>query len=70
MVEVNGCGGSLLHMLLEGTGNFVENNPRSMTYPQSFFDLENRLSSRAGCSTTSRTFIARKKLSEKDGRLG
>ena len=42
--EINGYGGSLLHLLLEGiTGNFVEDNPRSMSYLQSFFDLEDRL---------------------------
>jgi len=56
--EINGYGGSLLHLLLEGiTGNFVEDNPRSMSYFQSFFD--SRTSSREGRSMPSNLFRER-----------
>ena len=43
IVEVKGYGGSLLHVLLEGiAGNFVEDDPRSMAYLRSFFEVEDQ----------------------------
>ena len=63
VLEINGYGGSLLHMLLEGiAGNFVEDNPRSMTYLQSFFDLEDRLIAAGRLQHDFANIIARKKV--------
>ena len=63
MLEINGYGGSLLHMLLEGiAGNFVEDNPRSMTYLQSCFDLEDRLIAAGRLQHDFANIIARKKV--------
>ena len=76
VLEINGYGGSLLHILLEGiTGNFVEDNPRSMSYLQSFFDLEDRLIASGRLQHDFANIIARKKvdaeqsLSGENGRL-
>jgi len=76
VLEISGYGGSLLHILLEGiTGNFVEDNPRSMSYLQSFFDLEDRLIASGRLQHDFANIIARKKvdaeqsLSGEDGRL-
>ena len=44
IVEVKGYGGTLLHLLLdEIAGNFVPDDPRSMEYLRSFFDLEDQM---------------------------
>jgi SAM-dependent methyltransferase len=44
VLEFNGYGGSLLHMLLEGiTGNFAENDREAMAHLQALFDTEDRL---------------------------
>jgi O-antigen biosynthesis protein len=44
VVDVKGCGGSLLHLLLdEIAGNFDENDSYAMNYLQDLFDLEDRL---------------------------
>jgi SAM-dependent methyltransferase len=44
VVEIKGYGGTILHLLMEGiTGNFVEEDARSMEWLRSFFALEDRL---------------------------
>lgn len=44
IVEFIGCGGSLLHLLLEDiAGNLSESNPESMRYLEALFALEDRL---------------------------
>jgi SAM-dependent methyltransferase len=62
VVEVKGYGGSLLHMLLAGiTGNFVEDDPRSMAYLQGFFDLEDSLIASGRLQHDFANIIVRKK---------
>lgn len=65
VVEINGYGGSLLQLLLEGiTGNFMEDDPRSMAYLQSFFDLEDSLIASGRLQHDFANIIARKKADQ------
>jgi O-antigen biosynthesis protein len=44
VVDVKGCGGSLLHLLLDRiAGNFDEKDPEAMEYLQHLFDVEDQL---------------------------
>jgi hypothetical protein len=62
VVEKNGWGGSLLHLLLEGiAGNFDERNPGSLAYLQGLFDLEDRLIAEGVLEDDFATIIARRR---------
>ncbi len=61
-VVVKGCGGSLLHLLMEHiAGNFTEDDPESMAYLYSLFDLEDQLIASGKLQHDFAVIIARKK---------
>ena len=62
IVEIKGCGGSLLHPLLEGiAGNFAEDDPRAMKHLQSLFELEDQLIGSGRLQHDFAVIIARRK---------
>lgn len=62
IVEVRGCGGTVLHLLLEDiAGNFSESNPESMRYLESLFALEDDLIQSGKLQHDFAVIIARKK---------
>src|SRR4051812_49009034 len=61
-VVVKGCGGSLLHVLLEHiAGNFTDNDAESMAYLYSLFEVEDRLIASGKLSHDFAVIIARRK---------
>jgi 2-polyprenyl-3-methyl-5-hydroxy-6-metoxy-1,4-benzoquinol methylase len=61
-VVVKGCGGSLLHLLLEHTaGHFSEDDPESMKLLYSMFELEDRLIASGKLQHDFAVIIAQKK---------
>jgi SAM-dependent methyltransferase len=64
LVEVKGCGGSLLHMLLEDiAGNFSTDDPAAMAHLESLFKLEDDLIQTGALQHDFAVIIARKKAS-------
>ena len=62
VVEVKGCGGALLHLLLEHiAGNFSSEDPDSVDYLFSLFDAEDRLTAEGKLKHDFAIIIARKK---------
>jgi SAM-dependent methyltransferase len=62
VVEVKGCGGALLHLLLEHiAGNFSDDDPESVEYLFSLFDTEDRLTAEGKLQHDFAIIIARKK---------
>jgi SAM-dependent methyltransferase len=62
VLEFNGYGGSLLHMLLEGiTGNFAENDPGAMSHLQALFAIEDKLISSGALQHDFANIVVRRK---------
>jgi O-antigen biosynthesis protein len=62
VVEVKGCGGALLHLLLEHiAGNFSDNDPEAVDYLSSMFDLEDRLTAAGQLRHNFAIIIAKKR---------
>jgi hypothetical protein len=71
IVDFKGCGGSLLHMLLEGiAGNFAEDDPEAMKYLESLFRLEDELIASGKLHHDFAVIVARRKPTRAQRLLG